>query len=55
MEARTQLALEIAKDITVSKMSNSTLSATQENGEKVAAFFEAIFNKVLELTDDTQK
>lgn len=41
-------AADIAKEIVVSKMSNSSFSATEENGERVAAFYNAIYKSIFE-------
>lgn len=44
-------ALTYTKEIVVAKMSNTTLPVNKENGQMVADFFEAIFNKLVELDD----
>ena len=41
-------AADIAKEIVVSKMSNSSYSATEENGKQVAAFYNAIYKSIFE-------
>ena len=50
----TEIALEIAKEITVAKMSNATTQVTKAGGESVAAFYEAIFKKVIELSKESK-
>lgn len=42
-------AIEITKEIVVSKMSSSDVSPSEAGGENVADFFEAIYNKVLSI------
>lgn len=41
-------AADIAKEIVVSKMSNSSYSATEENGKQVVAFYNAIYKSIFE-------
>ena len=41
-------AADIAKEIVVSKMSNSSYSATEENGKLVSAFYKAIYKSIFE-------
>ena len=41
-------AADIAKEIVVSKMSNSSYSATEENSKQVAAFYNAIYKSIFE-------
>ena len=48
-------AFEYAKEITVAKMTNSTMTANESGGKCVADFFEEIFNKLVELEDKAQK
>ena len=43
------IALEYAKDIVVSKVTNSTEPTYKESGEQVADFFEAVYNKIYEI------
>ena len=43
-------ALEIATQICVSKASNSTIVQNKDGGESFGEFFEAIYNKVVEIT-----
>lgn len=49
MRPSSKFALEAAKEITVARMSNVNISATQNGGESVAAFYEAFFRKINEL------
>lgn len=50
MTATTNMRLiEMTKEITVAKMSNSGLSVCKEGGERTAAFMEEIYNKLVEL------
>lgn len=43
--------INVAKEITIAKLSSSTLSACLQNGNDTAAFFEAIYKKVKELAE----
>ena len=53
MDPRTnKWLLEIVKDITVAKMSNTTLAPSKEGGEKVADFMQEIYNKLVELNGE---
>lgn len=52
MDRAKTYALEAAKDITVSRVSNTNLGINKDGGEQVAAFYEAIFKKVYELAKD---
>ena len=42
-------ALEYTKEIITARLSNSTGPLNKEGGQSVAEFFEAIFNKIVEL------
>lgn len=44
------LAFETAKEIVVARMSNSQHQINAESGELVGKYFEAIYNKLLEIT-----
>lgn len=48
-EKGTPKALEYTKDIVVSRLSNTNMSISKETGEYTAEFFEAIYNKIVEL------
>lgn len=48
-------AFEFAKEIVVAKMSNATLTVNQTSGEHVANFFEAIFNKLVDLEETARE
>lgn len=43
-------ALEIATQIGVSKVANTNLGVSAEGGQRLGEFFEAIYNKVVEIT-----
>lgn len=47
-------AFEATKEIVTATVSNSTLSPIKANGEKVGEYFQAIYNKILEITKDIQ-
>ncbi len=47
-------ALDAAKEITVSRMSNTNMGATKSGGKCVAEFYEEIFKKVYELSKATE-
>lgn len=42
-------AIQITKEIVVSKMSSSTVPTNKDGGKSVAEFFEEIYNKVYEI------
>ena len=46
---RNDKIIEYVKEITVAKMSNTNTSPTEEGGTKVAAFMQAIYDKLAEL------
>lgn len=50
MDPIKRYALDIAKEIIVAKMSNSTIHPNKENGVQVADFFEEIYKRVLALS-----
>ena len=50
MDPIKRYALDIAKEIVVAKMSNSTIHPNKENGVQVADFFEEIYKRVLDLS-----
>ena len=56
----TKYASEIATQIVVAKMGNTTISPSEGNGNNVATFYNEIFNGILsafgktELLDDNQ-
>lgn len=49
MDRASKYALDAAKDITVARMANTTISPGKQGGENVAEFFEAIYNKIFEI------
>ena len=55
MTRESSFALDAAKEITIARVSNATVSPNKEGGENVAEFFEAIYNKVLELAKSGQE
>lgn len=52
MDRTKTFALDAAKEITVSRVSNTNLCINKDGGEDVADFYEAIFKKVYELAKD---
>lgn len=50
MDPIKRYALDIAKEIIVAKMLNSTIHPNKENGVQVADFFEEIYKRVLALS-----
>lgn len=46
-----QWLLNAVRDITVAKMSNSNMAASQEGGKHVSGFMEEIYNKLHDLID----
>lgn len=52
MDRAKTYALDAAKEITISRVSNTTLGISKDGGEQVASFYEAIFKKVYELAKD---
>lgn len=49
MDGALKYALDAAKEITVAKMENSTISPSKNSGKVVADFYEELFRKILEL------
>lgn len=45
-------AFEVTTEIVVSKMSNSNLSVSKDNGILVGEYFQEIYKKVLEVAKD---
>jgi hypothetical protein len=43
--------VEIVKEITVAKMSNTTIPFSKEGGEKVTEFMQVIYDKLVELNN----
>lgn len=41
--------IEMVKEITIAKMSNTNTPPSKEGGEKVAEFMQIIYNKLVEL------
>lgn len=54
MDHDLRYALDAAKEITVAKMSNSETRANKSGGEDVAGFYEAVFKKILKLTQSAE-
>ena len=52
MDRAKTYALEAAKDITVSRVSNTTTGVNELGGKNVADFYEVIFKKIYELAKD---
>ena len=52
MDRAKAYALDAAKEITVSRVSNTTTGVNDIGGKNVADFYEAIFNKVYELAKE---
>lgn len=44
--------LEMVRDITIAKLSNSNISICKEGGQNVADFMQEIYNKLIELNGD---
>ncbi len=44
--------IEMVKDITVAKMSDSSISPNKNGGRDVADFMQEIYNKLVELNDN---
>ena len=44
--------IEMVKEITVAKISNTNTSPSKEGGEKVAEFMQAIYDKLVELNNN---
>ncbi len=55
MRRAEEKALEIATQIAVARASNSTATVSKESGENFAAFFEAIYSKVVEIAQNTSE
>ena len=49
---RNEYLLEMVRDITVAKMSNTTITPNKEGGQKVADFMQEIYNKLVELSNN---
>lgn len=54
MDRKVNYALEAAKEITISRVSNTTIAVTKEGGEHVADFYEAVFKKILEIAKQAE-
>ena len=52
MDRAKTYALDAAKEITVSRVSNTTSGVNDTGGQNVADFYEAIFKKIYELAKD---
>ena len=46
-------AFSAAKEITIARVNNSTSGADAYNGKEVADFFETVYNKLLEIAEQT--
>lgn len=55
MDRAGKYALDAAKEITIARMSNSTLTISKDSGENVADFYEAIFNRIRNIADTTEE
>lgn len=49
---RNERLIEKTVEITVAKLSNSTLVVNQDGGENVAEFMQAIYDKLVELNKE---
>lgn len=49
MDQNVRYALDATTTITAARLSNINLAVNQETGERVADFYEAIFNRILEI------
>ena len=47
--------LDKAVDITIAKMSNSSMIVNEDGGKDVADFIEAIYNKLVDLSTDSNE
>ena len=54
MEPINHFAFNVAKEIAIACLSGTNLRIDKENGECVADFFEAIYNKALKLSQDAE-
>lgn len=52
MDRAKTYALDAAKEITASRVSNTTAGVNELGGKNVADFFEAVFKKIYELAKD---
>lgn len=52
MTRASKYALDVAKEITVARMSNTAITPDKNGGENVADFFEVIYNKIFEIAKD---
>ena len=43
--------IEMVKEITIAKMSNTNIPPTKEGGEKVAEFMQIVYDKLVELNN----
>ncbi len=50
-----QYAIDAAKEITIAAMSSTENAAPWMCAENVAEFFEAVYNKILEIAEDVHK
>jgi len=48
-------AFDYTKEIVVARTSNTNIPIDKKSGELVAEFFEAIYNKLVELDDQTDQ
>lgn len=44
--------IEMTKDITIARLSNTNISISAEGGKNVADFMQEIYNKLVELNDN---
>lgn len=55
MDRYDRYALDVAKEITIAKMSSAPFGADKTTGEAAAAFFEAVYRKIAELVQEELK
>lgn len=51
MDSITRFAMDIAKEVVVAKMGNSTVRANKESSCDVADFYEEIYNRILSIAN----
>ncbi len=54
MDPINKTAFDAAKEIAISCLSGTTLRIDKENGEAVADFFEAIYNRALKIAKEAE-
>lgn len=53
MDRIVSYALDAAKEITVARVSNTAIVPSKDSGEQIADFYEAIFNRIMEIAKNT--